>query len=161
MLPSNSRKLTTDTRLVMTMKSPAILCLCAVICLCLSSCGVNLAEQYSSLGYRPGIDYKTLASEELPKVYRTEDMIGSLIIYENLGYVSIGRMSFCGKFPDLNELQQFAAEQGAQVVLYRAKENGKIEGTTQALGGLSNPEPAPVLDSYDQEYEFLSKRHDR
>ena len=146
---------------VMTMKSPAILCLCAVICLCLSSCGVNLAEQYSSLGYRPGIDYKTLAPGELPKVYRTENMIGSLIIYENLGYVSIGRMSFYGKFPDLAQLQEFAAAQGAQVVLYRSKENGKIEGTTQALGGLANPEPAPALDSYDQEYEFLSKRHDR
>ena len=143
------------------MKSPAILCLCAVICLCLSSCGVNLAEQYRSPGYRPGIDYKTLPPGELPEVCRTEDMIGSLIIYGDLGYVSIGRMSFCGKFPDLAELQEFAAAQGAQVVLYRSKENGKIEGTTQALGGLANPEPAPALDSYDQEYEFLSKRHDR
>ena len=122
---------------------------------------MNLAEQYCSPGYRPGIDYKTLAPGELPKVYRTENMIGSLIIYENLGYVSIGRMSFCGKFPNLTELQEFAAAQGAQVVLYRSKENGKIEGTTQALGGLANPEPAPALDSYDQEYEFLSKRHDR
>lgn len=127
----------------------------------LSGCGVWLAELYRSQGYRPGIDYKTLAPGELPKVCRTEDMIGSLIIYENLGYVSIGRMSFCGKFPDLAELQEFAAEQGAQVVLYRSKENGKIEGTTQALGGLANLEPAPVLDSYDQEYEFLSRRHDR
>ena len=127
----------------------------------LSGCGVCLEEQYRSQGYRPGIDYKTLVPGELPKVCRTEDMIRSLIIYRDLGYVSIGRMSFCGKFPDLNELQQFAAEQGAQVVLYRSKENGKIEGTTQALGGLSNPEPAPVLDSYDQEYEFLSRRHDR
>ena len=145
----------------MTMKSPFVPSLYTFICLCLSSCGVNLAEQYSSPGYRPGIDYKTLAPGELPKVCRTEDMIGSLIIYENLGYVSIGRMSFCGKFPDLAELQEFAAAQGAQVVLYRSKENGKIEGTTQALGGLSNPEPAPVLDSYDQEYEFLSRRHDR
>ena len=161
MLPSNSRKLTTDTRLVMTMKSPAILCLCAVICLCLSSCGVNLAEQYRSPGYRPGIDYKTLAPGELPEVCRTEDMIGSLIIYENLGYVSIGWMSFSGKFPDLSELQEFAAEQGAQVVLYSSKENGKIKGTIQAFGGLSNPAPAPELDSYDQEYKFLSKRHDR
>ena len=70
-------------------------------------------------------------------------------------------MSFCGKFPDLTELQEIAAAQGAQVVLYCSKENGKIEGTTQALGGLACPEPAPVLDSYDQEYEFLSKRHDR
>jgi hypothetical protein len=88
-------------------------------------------------------------------------MIGSFIIYKDLGYVSIGWMSFSGKFPNLNELQQFAAEQGAQVVLYSSKENGKIEGTTQALGGLAYPESAPVLDSYDQEYEFLSKRHDR
>ena len=145
----------------MTMKSPTILCLCAVICLCLSSCGVNLAEQYSSLGYRPGIDYKTLAPGKLPEVCRTENMIGSLIIYENLGYVSIGWMCFSGKFPDLNKLQQFAAEQGAQVVLYSSKENGKIEGTTQALGGRSYPEPAPALDSYTQEYKFLSKRHGR
>ena len=145
----------------MTMKSPFIPSLYTFICLCLSSCGVNLAEQYSSPGYRPGIDYKTLAPGELPKVCRTENMIGSSIIYEDLGYVRIGWMRFCGKFPDLNELQQFAAEQGAQVVLYRSKENGKIEGTTQALGGLANPEPAPALDSYDQEYEFLSKRHDR
>ena len=151
----------TDTHSVTTMKSPSVLCLCAVMCLCLAGCGVNLAEQYRSQGYRPGIDYKTLASEELPKVYRTENMISSLIIYENLGYVSIGRMSFCGKFPNLAELQEFAAAQGAQVVLYRSKENGKIEGTTQALGGLANPEPAPALDSYDQEYEFPSKRHDR
>ena len=119
----------------------------------LSSCGVNLAEQYRSPGYRPGIDYKTLAPEELPEVCRTEDMIGSLMQYEQLGYVSIGRMSFCGKFPNLTELQEFAAAQGAQVVLYSSKENGKIECTTQALGGRAYPEPAPVLDSYDQEYE--------
>ena len=128
----------------MTMKSPFIPSLYTFICLCLSSCGVNLAEQYSSPGYRPGIDYKTLAPGELPKVCRTEDMIGSLIIYENLGYVSIGRMSFCGKFPDLTELQEFAAAQGAQVVLYCSKENGKIEGTTQALGGLACPDPKPT-----------------
>ena len=57
------------------------LCLAALgACVNLSGCGVNLAEQYSSLGYRPGIDYKTLAPEELPEVCRTEDMIGSLII---------------------------------------------------------------------------------
>lgn len=144
----------------MTLKSPAILSLCAVICLCLSSCGVNLAEQYSSPGYRPGIDYKTLAPGELPEVCRTEDLLGSLMQYERLGYVSIGWMRFCGKFPDLSELQEFAAEQGAQVVLYSSKENGKIKGTIQAFGGLSNPAPAPELDSYDQEYQFLSKRHD-
>ena len=143
------------------MKSPAILCLCAVICLCLSSCGVNLAEQYRSPGYRPGIDYKTLAPGELPEVCRTEYMIGSLIMYKELGYVSIGWMRFCGKFPELVELQEFAAAQGAQVVLYSSKENGRIEGTTQALGGRAYPEPAPVHDSYDQEYQFLSRRHDR
>ena len=150
-MKSNFHKILTTTAL----------CLAAGACVGLSSCGVCLKEQYCSQGYRPGIDYKTLVPGELPKVCRTEDMIGSLIIYENLGYVSIGRMSFCGKFPDLAELQEFAAAQGAQVVLYRSKENGKIEGTTQALGGLAYPEPAPVLDSYDQEYEFLSKRHDR
>ena len=143
------------------MKSPFIPSLYTFICLCLSSCGVNLAEQYSSPGYRPGIDYKTLAPGELPEVCRTENMIRSLIIYKDLGYVSIGWMCFSGKFPDLNELQEFAAAQGAQVVLYSSKENGKIEGTIQAFGGLSNPEPAPELDSYDQEYQFLSKRHDR
>ena len=130
-------------------------------CVSLSVCGVNLAEQYRSSDYRPGIDYKTLAPGELPEVCRTEDMIGSLMLYEQLGYVSIGRMRFCGTFPDLAELQEFAAAQGTQVVLYSSKENGKIDGTTQALGGRSYPEPAPKLDSYDQEYEFLSKRHDR
>ena len=141
--------------------TPALCLAVAVACVSLSGCGVNLSEQYRSPGYRPGIDYKTLAPGELPEVCRTEDMIGSLIIYENLGYVSIGRMYFSGKFPDLKELQQFAAEQGAQVVLYSSKENGKIAGTMQAFGGLAYPEPAPELDSYDQEYEFLSKRHDR
>ena len=145
-----------------TILATSALCLAAMgACMSLSGCGVWLAELYRSQGYRPGINYKTLAPGELPKVCRTEDMIGSLIIYENLGYVSLGRMYFSGKFPDLKELQQFAAEQGAQVVLYSSKENGKIEGTIQAFGGLSNPAPAPELDSYDQEYQFLSKRHDR
>ena len=145
----------------MTMRSLFVPILCAAMCLCLSCCGVNLAEQYSSSGYRPGVDYKTLAPGKLPEVCRTEDMIGSLIIYEELGYVSIGWMRFCGKFPVLVELQEFAAAQGAQVVLYSSKENGRIEGTTQALGGRAYPEPAPVHDSYDQEYQFLSRRHDR
>ncbi len=88
-------------------------------------------------------------------------MIGALIAYKELGYVSIGWMRFSGKFPQLAELQEFAAAQGAQVVLYSSKENGVIKGTARAWGAAVEPEPAPELDSYDQEYEFLSKRHDR
>ncbi len=150
-MKSNFHKILTTTAL----------CLAAGACVGLSSCGVCLKEQYCSQGYRPGIDYKTLASGELPEVCRTENMRHSMILYQQLGYVSIGRMSFCGSFPELDELKEFAAEQGAQVVLYSSKENGAIKGTTQAFGGYAYPEPAPELDSYDQEYEFLSKRHDR
>ena len=155
--------LVTVKRLSMFKCTRFIFLICFVICLSLSSCAVNLAEQYHSHGSRAGIDYKTLSSGELPEVCRTEhrNMISSLIAYKELGYVSIGWMRFSGKFPQLAELQEFAAAQGAQVVLYSSKENGTIKGTSRAWGAAVEPEPAPELDSYDQEYEFLSKRHDR
>lgn len=95
-----------------------------------TGCAARMEEVYEDMGYRPGVDYKSLAEGRLPKVIMGKHNRTS---FEEVGYVEIGSLDARVCTPELDELLAFAVVKGASLVLY---------------------------DAFNSKYVFMALRHD-